>query len=739
MNQEEITNKPSNNGKMKEFVAHSKNNFGEIHLLKDHLKNTAVRAHSFATDEDLTNLFYLAGILHDVGKYQDGFQNYIEYGGQKTFHAGIGAYIAKILFNKLIPLQFAIQGHHAGLPDNENRRSNNENYAQSEELAQELITRLYNDLAEIKNKEADLPQLYSKNLLLTECLTRLLFSSLTDADWLDTERHFLPEKSQARLESEIDYDELINQLEKIFTLLPIDREINRLRTEARLDVINKFSKPPGFFSIQLPTGLGKTLTSIHWALLHAKENKLKRIIIVLPYINIIDQTATILKEIFGEEIILEHHSGIMEGDDEYSNETFDSTQLSPKQLACENWQAPIIITTAVQFFESLFSNRPSKCRKNHNIANSVVIFDEVQTLPKELVEPTIIMLKNISQVSKTSFLFCTATMPAFGKREGFDGIEETISLIGNPMKYFDVTKRVEYKLIKKLKPVGLDIVAEQLLKEKTSYLAVVNTKSVAKKLFVKIKEGRTHDEYFHLSTAMCAHHRKKIIKKIIAALSAKPKRKIAVVSTQLVEAGVDFDFPCVYRAIAPLDSVIQAAGRCNRNGKMKKGKVVLFDLTDHPMPDKTYRACAEFAKGIIKDDPQILHHAESFERYYEQVIEFFVDPDRYKITKEREMFNFKTVNNQYHIIDKQTTLLFAAFYSNESKELFEEVTKFFDNSGFISKELYRKIQQFGVQVYPNFLKKYGSQIEQHKSGLRIWLGKYDQEFGIAPEDVETVF
>ncbi|MCL4549043.1 MAG: CRISPR-associated endonuclease Cas3'', partial [Bacteroidetes bacterium] len=271
----------------KEFIAHSENCFGEKHPLKEHLKNTAAKMQSFAIDEELKNLFYLTGILHDVGKYQDGFQKYIEYGGQKTFHAGIGAYIAKILFGKLIPLQFAIQGHHAGMPDNENRRSNNEHYAQSEGIAKELIIRLHNDLAEIKNIEADLPLLYSKNLLLTECLTRLLFSSLTDTDWLDTERHFIPAKSQARSGSEIDYNELINRLESKFASLPTNGEINKLRTEARVEVINKFSESPGFFSIQLPTGLGKTLTSIHWALLHAKENKLKRIIIVLPYINII--------------------------------------------------------------------------------------------------------------------------------------------------------------------------------------------------------------------------------------------------------------------------------------------------------------------------------------------------------------------------------------------------------------------------------------------------------------------
>ncbi len=739
MNEEKNMNTQSENEKKKEFIAHSKNVKGIEHVLKDHLKETAQLMHSFAPTKELEELFYLAGTLHDMGKYQDGFQKYLEFGKPKTPHAGVSAFTAKKLFNKLISLQFAIQGHHAGMPNNSERIGNLEEWDQQEILTEELIKRFTCDIKEVQSFNSAMQQIYSKDLLSAECLTRFLFSALTDADWLDTERHFQIEKYRTRAATELDHEALINLLEKKFATFNTEGHINNLRTEARVEVAKHFALQPGFFSLQLPTGLGKTLISLYWALLHAKENKLKHIIIVLPYINIIDQTATILKDIFDEDIVLEHHSGVMDEDEEYANEKIDRTNISSKQLACENWQAPIIITTAVQFFESIFSNKPFKCRKNHSIANSVVIFDEIQTLPKEFVEPTIIMLKNISAVARTSFLFCTATMPAFNKREKFDGIENNIQLIEEPMKYFVATKRVNYKLIKKLKPVELEDVVERILKEKTSYLVVVNTKSIAKEFYEKLKETNTLEKYFHLSTSMCPQHRKKTIKEIVAALNTKPKSRIAVVSTQLVEAGVDFDFPCVYRAIAPLDSVIQAAGRCNRNGNLKKGNVVLFDLPNHLMPDKTYAACTSFAKGIIQDDPEILHDAKSFERYYEQVLEFFVDKDLYKITDERKAFNFKTINEQYKVIPNKTTMLFIPGYSTESNSLLEELEKFFDIHGFILKEHYRKIQQYSIQVYPDFLKKYGSQIETHKSGLKIWLGNYNPEIGIAPEDVETIF
>lgn len=717
------------------YFAHSENSSGVRHELKAHLIEVAKWAESFAPEQWMCKLFHLAGLLHDVGKFQDGFQQYLEEGKPRTPHAGIGAFIARQVAKEYLPLPFVIKGHHSGLPDKQDLIDDLKSYEEDEKLSALIHNRLKECFGTIDTAE----NLALTDRLTMECLTRFLFSALTDADWLDTERHFSPERFEARESAELDSARLLDSLENHFAELPTEGKMNDLRTKARKEAAPNFADPPGFFSLQLPTGLGKTLTSMYWGLLHARHYGMKRIIIVLPFISIIDQTASILKNMFGEDNVLEHHSGIMDEDEEYQRERFIKTTESVTRLACENWDAPIIVTTSVQFFESLFSNKPFKCRKNHSIAESVVIFDEIQTLPKHLAEPTIVMLKNIAALVRTSFLFCTATLPAFAKREGFDGLEAIRPLIKNPKVYFDATHRVQYDLPNKLKPTSISIVEDWLSKERESYLVIVNTKSAAKELFDGISTFKGHDEYYHLSTAMCPHHRKRVIASIIEDLKAR--RRIAVVSTQLVEAGVDFDFPCVYRAIAPLDAIIQSAGRCNRNGDPDgtKGRVVLFKLEEQKYPDKTYEACAGLTEVIIMDDPEVLHHTASFENYYKQVTSLLVDTDKFKITEERKNFNFKTVNEQYQIIDTPTSPLFIADYSDESKTLLDEVTKALRFREFVTREQYRRIQQFSVQVYPNFFRKYSGQIEPVKDTLQIWHGTYDEKTGLAPEDIETVF
>ncbi|MCL4518344.1 MAG: CRISPR-associated helicase Cas3' [Thaumarchaeota archaeon] len=721
------------------FLAHSENKKGKRHELREHLVRTAELAESFSPTEEIKQLFYSAGILHDVGKFQDGFQKYLEYGKPRTPHAGIGAFIARQSAKQYLPLPFVIKGHHAGLPDKQDLIEDL-NFYEDDSANVDVVLQRFRDTFQTIESNG---KLSITDHLEVECLTRLLFSAVTDADWLDTEHHFSEERTEARSSQRLDQDnlceQLLGKLEEKFKRLPTEGNINALRTRARIDAAKRAKGSPGFFSLQLPTGLGKTLTSVYWALLHANQNQQKRIIIVLPYINIIDQTASILKGIFGEDAVLEHHSGIVDDDDGYAKEELQKDAEMAKQLATENWDAPIIITTSVQFFGSLFSNKPFKCRKNHNVSESVVIFDEIQTLPKHLAEPTVIMLKNISALSKTTFLFCTATLPAFEKREGFNGIERIRPLVESPIKYFESTQRVHYKMLNGLKPVTVDGMAEELLNEKTSFLAIVNTKSVAKEFFRKISGSNKHDGYYHLSTAMCPHHRKRVISDIIQDLHGK--RRIGVVSTQLVEAGVDLDFPCVYRAMAPLDAIIQAAGRCNRNGDPTgpKGKVVVFKLEQQKFPDGTYQACADLTETRIKNDSDFLYRIDSFENYYRAVAELLVDTDKYRITEERRSFNFKTVNEQYKIIDSPTVPLFIAGYSEDSASLLGEVTNDLQYRGYLTREQYRKMQQFSVQVYRDFLKKNSDQVETIKDTLRVWHGMYDDKVGLLSEDVETVF
>lgn len=704
------------------FYAHTVEGKGEEewHLLAEHLRNTGVIASSFACNEKYTNIFKMAGYLHDLGKYQPAFQKYLKEGGRRGSvpHSAWGAGYALIL--KYQEIAFAIDGHHKGLPDKSEAQNDLAPYKKREQQGFDDIINIYhNDLSiDKEHLQAEMPEL--KDIFERELFTRYLFSSLTDADWLDTEKACNPELSSKRERKELDIELLTSRIEEEINKKPKEGELNILRNKTRDIAAAKAEMSPGFYSMNLPTGMGKTLTSVSWALKHAEYNTLKRIIIVLPFINIIDQTAEILKDIFGEEYVLEHHSGISE--DFAITEGSDSKEYT-RRLACENWDYPIIITTTVQFFESLFSNRTSKCRKIHNIAESVVIFDEVQSLPKNLILPTLTMLKNVQSVMKTSFLFCTATLPAFEKREGFDGIETITPLVEDPEVIFSKTRRVTYLSVNNFYQVDFDELTELAEKQNRSVLAVFNTKKSAREFYDLVKQSDLWERYYHLSTSMYPLHRKQVIKDIRDDL--ENRRKIIVSSTQLIEAGVDFDFPCVLRETAPLESIIQAAGRCNRENRMEEyGKVFLFFLKDSRMPDKQYRSAAEFALEQYSGEIEKLYRHGFYNEYYKRFIQLFVDADKNKINEARNNFNFKTVSQGYRIIEKITKGLII--YNDQSSELIDSIK----SKKFLSRDDYRILQLYTVQVYDSFIINNKNSIGETEHGLLIWYGGYDAGTGI---------
>ena len=365
---------------------------------------------------------------------------------------------------------------------------------------------------------------YLPEPLQRETFVRYLFSALTDSDWLSTEKHFEKDISEMRVSAALPIYEMMGKLEEEFSRKSKEGKINRMRNEARHQVLQKAVMPCGFYSLALPTGLGKTLTSVAWALRHAKQNDLKRIIIVLPFVNIIDQTAQVLKGILGEEWVLEHHSSYNEDETRARDDEEKYSLIEQrKKLACENWDYPVIVTTTVQFFESLFSNKPSRCRKIHNIAESVVIFDEVQTLPKEVILPTLQMLKNLQSVMRTSFLFCTATQPAFEKRTGFDGIDAICPLIENPGELYKQTRRVKYQLLNDLAPIDSNALLQAAIRQKTATLVIFNTKRAALGFYDRAKDNAVWEKNYHLSTAMCPAHRKEVIDNIRGDLAAGRK------------------------------------------------------------------------------------------------------------------------------------------------------------------------------------------------------------------------
>ncbi len=720
-----------------EYFAHSENDNMKKHPLAKHLHETARLAESFVGCEELKPIFRLSGLLHDFGKYQLEFQNYLEYGGRRGSvpHAKWGAgYARKFKANEI---SIAIDGHHKGLPDRVTWQNDTNEIVHDDQPGFDDVMRAF-----VKDTGFEETAFSELNKLpfdpsQRELLIRYLFSSLTDSDWLSTEAHFKTETSALRPTRTLPLSFMMDKLEEEFAAKSKDGEINKLRNCVRMEAIAKASLPVGCYSLALPTGIGKTLTSLAWALRHAKQNGLKRIIIVLPYISIIDQTARELKRIFGEEWILEHHSSFNESTNLNTDKHEDySTDQKRKQLACENWDYPLIVTTTVQFFESLFSNKPSKCRKIHNISESVVIFDEVQTIPKEIILPTLGMLNDVQAVMKASFLFCTATQPAYEKRSGFNGITSITPLITDPGILYDKTKRVTYHLLDELTPISFARLQDAVIEHNEAALVIFNTKKDALEFFSLMKSGNSWDACYHLSTAMCPHHRKATIQQIRDDL--KEKRKILVVSTQLIEAGVDFDFPLVFRALAPLEAIIQSAGRCNREGLLNQygrlGNVYLFLLEEAHYPNKTYQACACYAAELLQSDIEQLYSHDVFEKYYASVFSLYIDQaNQQAISDARKTFNFETVNNSYRYLDDHSEGLFIYNYNDESRQLLHKL----QDKKFLSRDDYRAMQPFTVQAYANFIHQNREDVKTSPHGFKIWYGNYDPATGISVAPMEV--
>ncbi len=713
------------------YIAHSANVDGVVQSMKEHSIGVARFMKEFALSDTFAGLYEFCGLIHDIGKYSNEFQRYIAGGDNHVNHSIYGSMFAQD--NSLMEIAFPVFGHHVGLPDNQKmRQAIMAEYNNASVRYNDILNIWKSDCAESNHLPNDKEFWRLSDILQQELFVRMLFSSLVDADSLDTERHFQKAKFQTRASISIDSRMLIEKLQKELDGFDKKTEINKLRNEVRLFAESKASLPQGFFSLTLPTGLGKTLCSVNWALHHANcHSNIKRIIIVLPFINIIDQTAEKLKSIFNDnekDYVLEHHSNVIYLENE------DKDEYNPKLLATENWDYPIVITTSVQFFESLFSNKRSACRKLHNIQDSIVIFDEIQTLPMNVTEPTLTMLDNLQQLCRCSILFCTATQPDFHTRDGFRGLQHIESLVENPQRVFEKTRRIVYHPLHNYEEMTISELSDHVVKGNQSTLVVFNTKKKAR-LFFEEMRGCGDFKLFHLSTNMCPAHRKKTIREIRTAL--EKKEKIVVSSTQLIEAGVDMDFPSVYRELAPLESIIQSAGRCNREGKMTdidgnqiKGDVYLFALTESGQPNKQYRSWSEFANLLYRGSEEKLYTHDFYSEYYRKLSENLVNTDKYKITEDRKSLNYQTVADKYKIIEKSTQPIFVYKYSEKSLELYHRL-KFKD---FLTRQERQEVAQYCVQVYDKFRKDNDSLIMDEQNGLSIWYGSYDQAFGLPFKD-----
>ena len=546
----------------------------------EHQSNVAELAARFASEFGLSDFGCIAGLLHDKGKEQIDWQKYIqgitgfnaEYAGftSRPDHAYVGACIAKRLYPQFAPLiAQPIAGHHRGLYD----------YCDYAELIKTVIP---NDVSIPEAGRSPFFGLGKMDRYDLHHLVRMLFSCLVDADSLDTEAFMTPDQALLR-GSRTTMEDLLTKLEKYLDVLREGSghtEVNDVRNYVQEQCVKESQGDAGFYSLTVPTGGGKTLASVRWALHHAVRNHLHRIIIAIPYTSIIVQTAATLKYVFGEENVLEHHSNFIP-------ENVKDRELRERlQLATENWDYPIIVTTNVRFFESLFSNKRSDCRKLHNIVNSVIVLDEVQTLPMGFYKPIVNTLDTLHRIFGVSVLFTTASQPVLTGRiegtepsSGFDALPGMHEIIPAGARLHEKLRRVELAFLPGAHTY--DEIAEELSKHRR-VLCIVNTRRDAKELYDRLpKDGIC----LHLSRMMCPAHVSATIQQIKSLLQESEDMPVRVIATQLIEAGVDIDFPVVFRQEAGLDSILQAAGRCNREGKRKVCTTFVFSLgKEHPLP-----------------------------------------------------------------------------------------------------------------------------------------------------------
>lgn len=618
----------------------------EWHLLENHLRVTAERAAEFARPWNAEEWARIAGLWHDLGKHSNDFQlrigagdpdAHVESAGRPDHSTAGAIHAMEVLGSRGLPVAVAIAGHHAGLGDLHSevvprlgRRELLQRARRGGAAADWLVE--INELpppVDFSDKSGD-------NLRALELWTRFLYSALVDADFLDTEQFYEARKAEARRGKE-DLSSLLRVLESHMEELGRGKDetpVNRARGRILAACRRAGDLEPGVFSLTAPTGAGKTLASMVFALRHAVYHDLRRVIVVLPFTSIIEQSAQVYREILGSDAVVEHHSNL-DPDKEDAR----------SRLASENWDAPIVVTTGVQFFESLFANRSSACRKLHNIARSVVILDEAQTLPTALLVPILDVLRQLTTRFGATLVVSTATQPALGDRPGFPGLLKTREILPDPVEEFRALRRarIEWPRDLSLPTAWPDLAAQ--LEEEDCFLAIVHKRADAVELVNLLSE-----DVIHLSASMCPAHRLEVIRQVKARLGRK--ESVRVVSTQLVEAGVDIDFPVVYRALAGLDAIAQAAGRCNREGRREEGRVVVFVAPSDPPPG-ILRKGLETTKGLLAELGERLDplSPEQFESYFRRLY-FLSDMDRRGIQEARENLRFREVAGKAKVIDE---------------------------------------------------------------------------------------
>ena len=767
---------------MADTLAHVGPN-GEPHLLMDHLNAVATGAGDFARALNSSQWAAIAGLWHDLGKYRPGFQRYIRLvngqdahiegklptGSDKTHSAAGALHALRTVEASFGPqwsalgrvLAYVIAGHHAGLGDwvagldtrllGTGASDSNREYEQARAVCDEHAPDLLAlPLAFTRDAAlAAIPGPRSDQPLTTSLWIRLLFSALVDADFLDTERFLNLGKAESRAgfqplavcAAQLDH----HLLAKSADVASIGRSGDAVM-QARSRVLDqcreKAQLAPGVFTLTVPTGGGKTLSSLAFALRHAQANGQRRVIYAIPYTSIIEQTADVFGGIFGPEHVVEHHSQV---------DVAERDETQRGRLACENWDAPLIVTTNVQLFESLFAARTSRCRKLHNIANSVIVLDEAQLLPPDFLQPILDALNVLVAHFGVTLLLCTATQPTladaprFDPRQSLRGLPVATRIVDDETSLFSALQRVEIEWPVDLHtPLSTDALVSRLV-EHDCVLIIVNTRNDAAEI-VKRLDAATGDEALHLSAAMCGQHRADVITQIRLRLQVRrdgtDARPLRVVTTQLVEAGVDIDFPVVFRSLAGLDSVAQAAGRCNREGLLPdgvKGQVVVF-VRDIPKPLHQVRIAAQATRTVLQGGGDALSPA-AFERYFPHYYAGFASRDKHGIVDHLRKnakfeFAFRTAAEKFRLVDDEDqSSVIVPYAGADTASIAPLIAQL--RSGDTDRWLLRKLQRYTVNVRRKLLNTWQAQgdVQELLPGMYLLVDelRYDDRLGLLPD------
>ncbi|MEC2306342.1 MULTISPECIES: CRISPR-associated helicase/endonuclease Cas3 [Heyndrickxia] len=711
--------------------------------MDEHIKGTYFQARRFSHTFDRYGITAIAAIAHDLGKKSSAFVQYLKADKKirgSVQHA-IGGVIAlcdilqEVRDERLIMAALIVAGHHTGMPDLP--RLSEEKVREAPQYLKAIPELSQTEMQMIKDILKRFPGLplggksdRKSSFAYKEMLMRMCFSALVDSDFLDTERYFDYGKSIKRRGKAFSIQQLDEQLQNYMLKLRMesqDKEINRYRNEVYMACREAAKQPLFFRALVVPTGLGKTLASIAFALEHAKRFNKKRVIVALPLVNIIDQTARQYQKVFGKASVLEQHSQLSYTDDK-------GESMERARLAAENWDSfPIIVTTTVELFESLFSNRTSKVRKLHRLANSVIILDEFQKLPIHVLAPIFQALHILMEHFNVTVVLCSATPLSFKNAELVGNMGTPVEICKNHDQLFASMKRVEYTRIEKPLTVS-ELVAR--MREHPAALCILNTRKDAFQVYREaISQKVNGQKLYHLSNRMCPDHRKKVIEQIKEDL--KKEKPILVITTTVVEAGVDLDFPTVFRAMAPIDSIVQAAGRSNREGKLDKGKVFIFELIGGGMPGGMYRKGTEQTRILLNHHGTVaLHEPWIFEKYFRSLYTLGGDDllDSYGITSLKP-FSFEKASRLFQMIDQNTVSILCKNYQDEDGQI-ERLIRMYKEAPYLTKEWYREAQLFAVNEYvdSSFFRENQNQLEKISEGWYIWHGDYDMKTGIMDMD-----